>query len=134
MTEVALIDEHISGFKTSMEKLQMRLDEIKKEEETINQALKKYEGALEYANILRSQLPEKVVMNDVKGPAPALPTIPETKAEEEVKGKCRLTECSCERRYGRSETRCGRWCCCTRDCCDIIWYFKEKEKESLIYL
>ena len=90
MTEAAQIDEHISGFKTSMEKLQMRLDEIKKEEETINQALKKYEGALEYANILRSQLPEKVVMNDVKETAPTLPTIPETKAEEEVKGKSDL--------------------------------------------
>ena len=63
-----------------MEKLNARLDEIKKEEETINQALKKYEGALEYANILRSQLPEKVVMNDVK--AAPLPTIPETKVEE----------------------------------------------------
>jgi len=79
MAEVAQIDEHISGFKTSMEKLNTRLDELKKEEEMIHQAIKKYEGALEYANILRGQLPEKVTMNDVQA---ALPSIPETKAEE----------------------------------------------------
>ena len=79
MAEVAQIDEHISGFKTSMEKLNARLDELKKEEETIHQAIKKYEGALEYASILRGQIPEKVEMNDVQT---ALPSIPETKAEE----------------------------------------------------
>ena len=53
-----------------MEKLQMRLDEMKKEEETIMANMKKYEGALEYANILRSQF-ENIVMND-----PPLPHYP----------------------------------------------------------